>query len=106
MGGSNTVVGTLSSLPSNFIDTQNKLRQWLEQIEQLLLNDKVRFGDDKLIETKKKRYKDLLEQTSEKEHIMKELNIRKNIQMKQKSTQKRRQNSELVVNCKYILESI
>ncbi|CAF3672349.1 unnamed protein product [Rotaria sordida] len=73
--GNSTTIDNLSSLPMNFNDTQRKLRQWLEQIEQTLLNDKVRFGDLQAIDAKKKIYKDLLDQTLEREHIMEELNV-------------------------------
>ena len=58
------------------IGAQTKVRQWLEQVEQSLLNDKVRLSDTQAINSKKKIYKDLLNQTLEQEHIMEELNIK------------------------------
>ncbi|CAF4320996.1 unnamed protein product, partial [Rotaria sp. Silwood2] len=72
--GNPTIISNVS-LPTNFIDAQRKLRQWLEQTEQALLNDKVRFGDLQTINAKKKIYKDLFDQTVEQEHIMEELNV-------------------------------
>jgi hypothetical protein len=59
-----------SSLPSAFTDAQHKLRQWLEDVEQTLLNDKVRLTDSQLIQTKKSIYNDLLEQTFDYEHTL------------------------------------
>ncbi|CAF1587705.1 unnamed protein product [Rotaria magnacalcarata] len=73
--GSATTLSNGSSLPPNFLETQRKLRQWLEEIEQKLLNDKVRICDLQVIDAKKKMYKDLLEQTLERERTMEELNI-------------------------------
>lgn len=71
--GSSTNDGNLTSVPPNFTDTQRKLRQWLEQTEQSLLNDKVRIVDLQAIDGKKKFYKNLLDQTLEQEHSMEEL---------------------------------
>jgi hypothetical protein len=65
----------LTSLPTTFTDNQRKLRIWLEQVEQSLLNDKVRVVDLQTIDGKKKMYKDLLDQTYEQEHLMEQLNI-------------------------------
>ncbi|CAF3670938.1 unnamed protein product [Adineta steineri] len=66
--------GNLSLLPSTFVDTQNKLRLWLEHVEQSLLSDKVRIIDIHAINAKKKVYKDLLDQTFEQEHNLEILN--------------------------------
>ena len=63
----------LSLLPSTFTDIQNKLRLWLEHVEQSLLNDRVRIVDIHAINTKKKAYKDLLDQTFEQEHNLESL---------------------------------
>ncbi|CAF4861262.1 unnamed protein product, partial [Rotaria sp. Silwood1] len=73
--GNSTIITSSSTLPTHFTDIQRKLRQWLEQVEQSLLNDKVRFGDLQAIDAKKKIYKDLLDQTLEQEHTMEELNV-------------------------------
>jgi hypothetical protein len=73
--GNATTSGNLSSLPTNLTDSQRKLRQWLEQTEQSLLNDQVRIIDLQAIDGKKKFYKDLLDQTLEYEHIIEQLNI-------------------------------
>ncbi|CAF3292012.1 unnamed protein product [Rotaria socialis] len=73
--GSVTTLSNASSLPPNFLETQRKLRQWLEEIEQKLLNDKVRICDLQVIDAKKKMYKDLLDQTLERERTMEELNL-------------------------------
>jgi len=73
--GSSTASGSLPSLPTSFTDTQRKLRLWLEQVEQSLLNDKVRVVDLQAIDAKKKIYKDLLDQTLEQEHFMEQLNV-------------------------------
>ncbi|CAF3539694.1 unnamed protein product [Rotaria sordida] len=64
----------LSLLPTIFNDTQRKLRVWLEYVEQSLLHDKVRVNDIHTITTKKKVYKDLLDQTFEQEHNLESLN--------------------------------
>ena len=72
--GNASTSGSLTSLPTNFTDTQRKLRQWLEKVEQSLLNDKVRVVDLQAIDAKKKIYKDLLDQTLEQEHFMEQLN--------------------------------
>ncbi|CAF1402030.1 unnamed protein product [Adineta steineri] len=66
---------SLSSLPTNFMDTQHNLRQWLEGVEQSLLTDKVRVVDLQAIGAKKKIYKDLLDQTLEQEISMEQLNM-------------------------------
>ena len=65
--------GNLSLLPSIFADTQRKLRLWLEYVEQSLLNDKVRIIDIHTVVSKKKVYKDLLDQTFEQEHNLESL---------------------------------
>ncbi|CAF4303405.1 unnamed protein product, partial [Rotaria magnacalcarata] len=62
------------SLPSIFTDTQCKLRVWLEYVERSLLTDKLRITDLHAINTKKKVYKDLLEQTFEQERNLESLN--------------------------------
>lgn len=64
-----------TSIPSHLVDSQRKLRQWLEQVEQSLLNDKVRIVDLQAIDAKKKIYKDLLDQTLEQEHLMEQVNL-------------------------------
>lgn len=66
--------GNLSILPTTFIETQTKLRLWLEHVEQSLLNDKVRILDIHATNAKKKAYKDLLDQTFEQEHNLEILN--------------------------------
>ena len=50
------------------------MRQWLEDVEQSLLNDKVRLTDSQALNNKKKLYKDLLDQTSDQEQLMDQLN--------------------------------
>ena len=62
-----------ASLPSTFTDSQHGLRQWLEHVEHLLLNDKVRLVDSQAINGKKNAYKDLLDQTYEQEQLMETL---------------------------------
>ena len=66
--------GDLSLLPTVFTDTQQKLRAWLEYVEQSLLKDKIRISDINSILSKKKIYKDLLDQTFEQEHNLEVLN--------------------------------
>ncbi len=66
--------GDLSLLPTVFTDTQRTLRLWLEHVEQSLLNDKIRIVDIHSIVSKKKVYKDLLDQTFEQEHNLETLN--------------------------------
>lgn len=66
--------GDLSSLSSVFTDTQRTLRLWLEHVEQSLLNDKIRIVDIHSITSKKKVYKDLLDQTFEQERNLETLN--------------------------------
>jgi hypothetical protein len=75
VGSSTASSSSLTSLPTTFTDNQRKLRIWLEQVEQSLLNDKVRVVDLQTIDGKKKMYKDLLDQTYEQEHLMEQLNI-------------------------------
>lgn len=64
-----------TSTPTHIVDSQRKLRQWLEQVEQSLLNDKVRIVDLQAIDAKKKIYKDLLDQTLEQEHLMEQVTL-------------------------------
>ena len=69
------VSASSTSIPTHIVDSQRKLRQWLEQVEQSLLNDKVRIVDLQAIDAKKKIYKDLLDQTLEQEHLMEQVSI-------------------------------
>lgn len=75
LGSTNTVVTNGSTIPSTFMDAQRKLRQWLEQIEQQLLNDTVRISDLQIIDQRKKVYKELMDQTLEQERVMEDLNL-------------------------------
>lgn len=61
-------------MPSSFTDAQRKFRLWLEDVEQTLLNDKVRLTDAQAIQNRKKNYKDLLDQTLDQEHRLENLN--------------------------------
>ena len=74
LASSSPTLSTSNSLPSAFTDAQRTLRKWLEDTEQSLLNDQVRFADLPSINSKKKIYKDLLDQTLDYEHLMEFLN--------------------------------
>ena len=62
-----------SQLSTAFNDTLRKLRLWLEHVEQSLSNDKLRLVDLNAINTKRRIYKDLFDQSNEQEHHLQTL---------------------------------
>lgn len=92
----NTTNENLSSLSTTLTDIQRKLRLWLEETEQSLLNDKVQIVDLKAIDAKKKVYKNLLDQTLEQEHVMEQMKAQaREFYTKTSTDQSRRLQEEL-----------